>query len=399
MVRHPGPRVITAPRLVATVRRAGLGHFPSRLRGERLTSQLGIALAVAFAVCFGTGLVSHLIQHPPDWFGWPARPVWLYRATQGLHVATGLATVPLLGAKLWSVYPALFRRPPVPDLVTAVERAGVAVLVAAALFELVTGVFNIALWYAPMPFFFPSAHYWTAWLAAGALLAHIGVKLPVVRRSLRRAARPTVVATIAPGLDRRGLLRAVAAASGLITVATVGQTVAVLTPVSVLAPRRPGTGPQGLPVNRTALAAGVTAAVTSSAYRLVVDGPAGRTALTLEQLAGWPQHTSDLPIACVEGWSGTGRWTGVRLRDLVTLVGGDPRRDRVLVESVQVGGRWRAAEVPRPQVADPLTLIALRLRGEPLHPDHGYPARLIAPNLPGVLQTKWVGRITVRGAS
>jgi DMSO/TMAO reductase YedYZ molybdopterin-dependent catalytic subunit len=44
-------------------------------------------------------------------------------------------------------------------------------------------------------------------------------------------------------------------------------------------------------------------------------------------------------------------------------------------------------------------LIALRLNGEALHLDHGYPARLIAPNRPGVLQTKWISRITVREAS
>ena len=34
--------------------------------------------------------------------------------------------------------------------------------------------------------------------------------------------------------------------------------------------------------------------------------------------------------------------------------------------------------------------LALALHGEPLDLDHGYPARLIAPNRPGVLQTKWV---------
>ena len=62
-------------------------------------------------------------------------------------------------------------------------------LVAAALFQLVTGVLNIALWYAPMPFFFTAAHYWTAWLAIGALLAHVGVKLPIVRAALGRAGR------------------------------------------------------------------------------------------------------------------------------------------------------------------------------------------------------------------
>jgi DMSO/TMAO reductase YedYZ molybdopterin-dependent catalytic subunit len=35
----------------------------------------------------------------------------------------------------------------------------------------------------------------------------------------------------------------------------------------------------------------------------------------------------------------------------------------------------------------------LTLRGQPLHLDHGFPARLIAPNRPGVLQTKWLTRI------
>ncbi|MFI1769566.1 molybdopterin-dependent oxidoreductase, partial [Streptomyces sp. NPDC020800] len=33
--------------------------------------------------------------------------------------------------------------------------------------------------------------------------------------------------------------------------------------------------------------------------------------------------------------------------------------------------------------------------GEELSPDHGYPVRLMAPNRPGVLQTKWVGRLEV----
>lgn len=34
--------------------------------------------------------------------------------------------------------------------------------------------------------------------------------------------------------------------------------------------------------------------------------------------------------------------------------------------------------------------------GEPLHIDHGFPCRLIAPNRPGVLQTKWVTTLEVR---
>jgi DMSO/TMAO reductase YedYZ molybdopterin-dependent catalytic subunit len=44
---------------------------------------------------------------------------------------------------------------------------------------------------------------------------------------------------------------------------------------------------------------------------------------------------------------------------------------------------------------DPLTLVALRLNGSTLSIDHGYPCRLIGPDRPGVLQTKWLGRIEV----
>ena len=59
-------------------------------------------------------------------------------------MATGLASIPLLLAKLWSVYPKLFAWPPARDVLHALERLSVAALIAAALFQLVTGVLNIA---------------------------------------------------------------------------------------------------------------------------------------------------------------------------------------------------------------------------------------------------------------
>ena len=362
-------------------------------RRRRLTSQLGVALGVAFGVCFLTGLLSHLIQHPPGWFWWPARPAGLYRVTQGLHVATGLAAVPLLGAKLWSVYPRLFIWPPVRSIAHAAERASIAALVAAALFQMVSGVLNVAHWYTPMPFFFTAGHYWVEWLAIGALLVHIGVQLPVVRGALSAPTTETRSET----LSRRGLLAGIGAAAGLITLTTAGQTVRPLAGLAVLAPRDPGAGPQGLAVNKTADQAGVRDAALDPSYRLVVAGPDRQVSLDLAALDALPQHTVDLPIACVEGWSATATWSGVRLRDLVALVGADPDRSAVEVESLQPAGRYRTGTVPAEHTGDPLTLIALRLGGEPLHLDHGYPARLIAPNRPGVLQTKWLARLTVRG--
>lgn len=357
-------------------------------RSARLTSALGLLLGVAFGICFATGLLSHFIQHPPPWFWWPSRPVGLYRVTQGVHVATGLASIPLLGAKLWSVYPRLFTWPPARTLAHAAERAGVALLVAGGLFQLLSGVLNVARWYSPMPFFFTTGHYWVAWLTVGALLVHIAVQLPVVRTALRGRASPDA--------GRRQVLLGAGVAAGLITLTTVGETVRPLSRAAVLAPRRPAIGPQGLPVNKTALGAGVRAIASDPAYALVVTGPAGPVRLDLAALNALPQHTVVLPIACVEGWSASATWTGVRLRDLVALAGADPGRASVLVESLEAGSRYRSSTVEPPLTADPFTLIALRLRGEVLHLDHGYPARLIAPDRPGVLQTKWVGRMTVR---
>jgi DNA-binding NarL/FixJ family response regulator len=43
-------------------------------------------------------------------------------------------------------------------------------------------------------------------------------------------------------------------------------------------------------------------------------------------------------------------------------------------------------------------LLALKVNGEDLSMDHGFPARVIVPALPGVHNTKWVGQMTFRAA-
>ena len=45
------------------------------------------------------------------------------------------------------------------------------------------------------------------------------------------------------------------------------------------------------------------------------------------------------------------------------------------------------------QLRDPDALLALKVNGADLSPDHGYPARIIVPAVPGVHNTKWVGGI------
>jgi hypothetical protein len=374
--------------------------FRSRLRSPAVAARVGLWLGVCFAIAFVTGVISHYAQlaHPP--VPLPAGPSWGYRLTQGLHVAAGTAAVPLLLVKLWTVFPQLFARPPrrLPRLALhGAERASIAVLVAAAVFQLATGIANTAQWY-PWHFHFRATHDALGWVAVGALLVHVAVKLPVIRRALgddvESGALDRPGTSREPGaLSRRGLLRTTWGAAVVAAVAATGESVPWLRRVAVLDVRS-GDGPQGVPVNRTAVAAGVLATATSPSYRLQVRYGDRSRSLSLPDLRAMTQTTATLPIACVEGWSVGATWTGVRLRDLLDLVGA-PRDREVTVTSLQQGGAYRVTSLPGRFADDGRTLVALRLGEEPLSIDHGFPCRLIAPDRPGVLQTKWLASLEV----
>lgn len=369
--------------------------FHARSRGPATTARVGTALGIAFGICFLTGVWSHYQYTSPGWLPIGPNPAWLYRVTQGVHVATGIATIPLLLVKLWSVYPRFFLRPPRArrdQLVDLLERASVGVLVASAIFQLASGLLNITQWY-PWEFSFRRTHEAVAWVAIGSLLVHIAVKLPVIREGLRASVDDEVV-TDPDAPSRRAVLRGVTAASGLALLLTVGQTVPFLRKVSVFGVRD-GEGPQGLPINRTARAAGAVEAASDPGFALEIVAGGRTVSLTREELAGLPQRTHRLPIACVEGWSRSAVWTGVAIRDLITLVDA-PAGSAVTVRSMQTRGAFRTSELPADFVRDPRTLLALELNGEELSLDHGYPCRIIAPNRPGVLQTKWVRRLEVK---
>jgi hypothetical protein len=147
---------------------------------------LGLALGLTFSVCFLTGLLSHAYQAGTEL---PSQPAGLYRFTQGLHVVSGLLSVPLLLAKLLSVYPRFWDWPAVRGPLHALERVGLLALVGGALFMLTSGVFNVASWYA-FDFFFTDAHYWVAWVTIGGLVAHVGAKLTLIRTGLKGSSDP-----------------------------------------------------------------------------------------------------------------------------------------------------------------------------------------------------------------
>ncbi len=382
-------------------------RFRSRLRSPAVTARVGLWLGICFTLAFLTGLYSHFQQNPAGWMTLPTRPVSLYRFTQGLHVISGSAAVPLLLVKLWSVYPKLFERFDLTHVrrltLQLLERASITLLVTASIFQLASGLSNSSQWY-PWSFSFRSTHYAVAWVAIGSLALHIAVKLPLIRQALtssvdavvgpddeRIAADPS---TRTAGLSRRGLLRTTWVAAGVAAVSMAGQTVPWLRTVSIFGVRS-GDGPQDIPINKSAHAAQVTSSAKDPGYRLAISAGDTKLELTLDDLRSMPQTSATLPIVCVEGWSASGEWRGVRLRDLLALVKA-PEGSDVVVRSLQQVGYYGVSLLPDEYASDPLTLLALELNGSPLSIDHGYPARLIAPNRPGVKQTKWVNTLEVQ---
>ena len=373
------------------------GRYQSPLRDERVAAWLGASLGVLFTICFVTGLYSHLQQHPESWLPIPARPAGLYRWTQGIHVACGIASLPVLLGKLWVVWPRFVSFPPVKSVAHFVERVGLFPLVAGGIFMVFSGVANVAQWY-PWRFGFPAAHYWVAWITIGALLAHLGAKWAITTRALGRGPKEKPAPAPAArdgGLTRRGFLATVGAGAGVLTIVTVGQTVEPLHGIALLAPRDPVSGPQGRPVNRSAANAGVIDAASSPDYRLVVEGKvATRLSFSADELRSLPAHEAILPISCVEGWSYSAPWRGVRVRDLLAMAGA-PAGASVHVESLERGSPYSTTLLDDGQAHDRDTLLATHLDGRLLSLDHGAPLRLIAPGRAGALQTKWITRVVV----
>lgn len=406
----------------------------SPLRGPWLTSALSTALLVGIPVLFITGLISYAAYDPrlagnnttPNagvlgfyLFSWVTSPSWIYRVSQGIHVLVGLALVPILMAKLWSVMPKLFSWPPIPSPAKLLERLSLILLVGGVMFEFFTGIFNIDYAYL-WSFSFYDAHLYGAWAFITGFVIHVGLKFPTMVRSLRgrnlaKELHTGLADTVpepqdetglvptnpsAPTISRRGLLAMVGGASVTVFVATAGENIGGwFRTVSILAPRSRsyGSGPNDFQINKPAAIAGIKVADVGETWRLDLVG-ATRISLSRPELLALAQSTHTLPIACVEGWATVQTWTGVPLMDLARMAG-VPHPVSLDVESLEpLGGPFRSATLSGSQVTDPLSMLALRVNGVDLSLDHGYPARMIIPAAPGVHNTKWVSTLKFASA-
>ena len=139
----------------------------------------------------------------------------------------------------------------------------------------------------------------------------------------------------------------------------------------------------------------LTPSVSLDGWMLRIHGMVDREVeLTFAELAALPMFEQYVTIACVSnevggGLVGNAKWTGVHLREVLSMAGVQSGATQLVGRSVD---GWTAG-MPVEWVMDPSRepMIALEMNDEPLPAAHGFPARLIVPGLFGyVSATKWL---------
>lgn len=135
--------------------------------------------------------------------------------------------------------------------------------------------------------------------------------------------------------------------------------------------------------------------VDGASWALTIGGlVANPLRLTHDDLVKRSKTRNITTLSCISNelngdLAGTAEWTGVPLRALLEEAKIDPATVDVV---------FRAADgyddsIPFAQAMDPTTLVVTGMNGQPLPPDHGYPARLIVPPIYGMKNVKWVESI------
>ena len=161
---------------------------------------------------------------------------------------------------------------------------------------------------------------------------------------------------------------------------------------------------------------GPTPVIDAASWRLRVEGPGVERELTLdyEELLELPSVSVVCNLECAgngrvffdevqdrgaEGapWRlgaiGVAEWTGAPLRALLEKASLKASAVEVMPEGLD--DAWGRRPIPVAKALEPDTIVAYAMNGEPLSPDHGFPARVVVPGWYAVASIKWVGRIHV----
>lgn len=236
------------------------------------------------------------------------------------------------------------------------------------------------------------------WLVT-ASLSREAVEMPDRRRGLQLLAAAAGVAAI----GALPLSRVFASAGGRL--GGVAQTARHLVqPATLPAPDPALEALAGLPKRVTSNADHYTVDTTLvkpradiATWKLEITGNVDHPyALTYDELLDLDAVEQVHTLECISNPTGgdlisTAVWTGVRMKDLLERAGVKDGAYDVVLTSID----GYTDSFPVAKAMEPGTLVVYLMNGETLPQDHGYPARVLVPNIYGMKNVKWLREIRV----
>lgn len=137
--------------------------------------------------------------------------------------------------------------------------------------------------------------------------------------------------------------------------------------------------------------------VDVATWKLEIGGNVDRPyALTYEELLDLEAVEEVRTLECISNpvggeLIGTAVWTGVRMKDLLERAG--PRANSYDVALRSVDGYEDSFAIAK--ALEPGTIVAYLMNGVTVPQDHGYPARVLVPDIYGMKNVKWLQQIRV----
>ncbi len=132
--------------------------------------------------------------------------------------------------------------------------------------------------------------------------------------------------------------------------------------------------------------------IDHASYRLRVGGNVtSPLALSYADVTSMPSYQKATTLNCIEGWSVTYVWQGVRLEDLLQRAGYDESSTVVIFRSYD----GYSTSLPLDYVRNRDILLAYRMNGLEIPPANGWPFQVVAEDRFGYKWAKWVTDIEV----
>ena len=131
-------------------------------------------------------------------------------------------------------------------------------------------------------------------------------------------------------------------------------------------------------------------------YRLTVDGMTGtnRSYTYADILDNHTHYRKVATLDCVEGWSVTLLWDGVRVKDLLAEAGFNPAAKTITFYCYD----GYSTAFPLSYITGNDIMIAYAMNNVTLPPERGYPFQLVAEGKWGYKWAKWITRIELSDA-